>query len=125
MDESMLCFGCHEFDRQLQERPLQHKPFSNGNCGACHDPHATSNRWVLIKASESVCFQCHDPDKQPLKNHIHPYNVKPKNASKMDLQLSKSGKLECLTCHNPHSSYSEHLLRGNQKITCYGWHKDM
>jgi predicted CXXCH cytochrome family protein len=122
--EEVLCFTCHEFGRESREMPVQHKPFRDGNCGACHDPHATGNRWVLAKSSEKLCFECHSPDKGKFKDHIHPYNVKPKKQHLSSVKLSDSGTLECLSCHNPHASRSEHLLRSKQEITCLGCHTE-
>lgn len=120
----VLCYSCHEFSRELKNRPIQHPPFETGKCTKCHDPHSTNNRWVLIKRSETVCFQCHDPNEEPLKNHIHPYDVKPKRKWKTSLELSDQGKLECLTCHNPHASFSGHLLRSEQSNSCLGCHQE-
>lgn len=122
--QEVLCFSCHEFNREFKELPIQHKPFRDGNCDACHDPHATSNRWVLAKSSEELCLECHSPEEEPFKNHIHPYNVKPKKRKSSVVQLSESGTLECISCHNPHASQTKHLLRSNQKNTCLGCHAD-
>jgi predicted CXXCH cytochrome family protein len=122
--EEVLCFSCHEFGREFKEMPLQHRPFSEGRCGVCHDPHATSNRWVLSKSSEELCFECHAPDKEPFKNHTHPYNVKPKQRKLKSVKLSESGILECISCHNPHASMSEHLLRHGNGTGCFGCHTE-
>lgn len=122
--EEILCFGCHEFTKEFTTMPVQHPPFATGRCGRCHDPHATANRWVLVKSSETVCLECHDPDGEGLQNHNHPYNVKPVRPLTEDLKLSSKGRLECLSCHNPHATHSEHLLRINQKYTCIGCHSD-
>lgn len=121
----ILCYTCHEFSRDQKELPVQHIPFMKGNCTSCHNPHAASGKWVLSKSSELLCAQCHDPNKPPLVNHTHPYNVKPKDSGKIDLKLSSAGKLECLTCHNPHAGKSEHLLRSDQQFACLGCHKDI
>lgn len=122
--EEVLCFSCHEFGRESKEMPVQHKPFLEGKCAACHDPHATSNRWVLARSSEKLCFECHSPGEGNFKNHIHPYNVKPKRKSISSVELSESGTLECISCHNPHASNSEHLLRCEQDNMCTGCHTE-
>ncbi len=122
--EEVLCFSCHEFNREFKEMSHQHKPFRDGHCGACHDPHATSNRWVLSKSSEDLCFECHSSEEGLFKNHTHPYNVRPKKRYMGSIQLSKSGKLECISCHDPHASSSEHLLRCDQENTCLGCHTE-
>jgi predicted CXXCH cytochrome family protein len=122
--EEVLCFTCHEFGREFMDMPVKHKPFLDGKCGTCHDPHATSHRWVLAKSSENLCFECHIPGKGTFKNHNHPYNIKPRNKKLTSVQLSDSGTLECLSCHNPHASYSEHLLRSEAEDMCLGCHAE-
>jgi predicted CXXCH cytochrome family protein len=123
--QEILCFSCHDFQRESRELPIQHAPFEMGRCGACHDPHATANRWVLVKSSEEVCLTCHDPEEDGMDFHSHPFNVKPSRRYKSNLQLSSSGRLECLSCHNPHASQTEHLLRVTQTNTCVGCHAEM
>jgi predicted CXXCH cytochrome family protein len=123
-EEEVLCFSCHEFEREFKDMPFQHEPFLGGHCGDCHDPHATDNRWVLSRSSEDLCFKCHTPDEGVFKNHVHPYNVKPKSRYSSSVRLSESGTLECISCHNPHAGRKEHLLRSNQKNTCLGCHKE-
>jgi len=122
--EEVLCFSCHEFGHEMKELPIQHKPFLEGKCGVCHDPHATSNRWILAKSSEKLCFECHSPGEGNFKNHTHPYNVKPKRRTTSSVELSEFGTLECISCHNPHASQSEHLLRCVQDNTCQGCHTE-
>lgn len=118
--QEILCVSCHfEIEDEMQYEFL-HPPFEKGSCVSCHDPHATNNRWVLIKDSEELCLKCH----KELDFHRHPYNVKPKRQLATDLKLADSGNLECITCHNPHAADTEHLLRVNQGVTCFGCHPD-
>ncbi len=123
--EEILCFSCHDFQQEYKEWPVQHPPFRDGKCGACHDPHATSNKWVLVKSSEVLCIECHGKQKDFLKNHGHPFNVKPKRSISNNIKLSDDGKLECLSCHLPHAGKSAHLLRSEQRNECLGCHKEM
>lgn len=120
----ILCFTCHKFTKVFKDLPVQHPPFANGKCVACHDPHSTANRWVLVKSSETVCLECHDPEGDGMDFHSHPYNVKPKKPLTSKLELSPKGRLECISCHNPHATDSEHLLRITQKFTCIGCHAE-
>jgi predicted CXXCH cytochrome family protein len=101
-----------------------HKPFIDGQCGGCHDPHATNNEWVLKKSSEEICLNCHKPDTD-LLNHRHPYNTKPKKKLASDLKLTPDGLLECLSCHNPHSSKQPHMLKTEMDAICIGCHMDL
>ncbi len=119
--QEILCFSCHFETEEKRKLKIQHPPFHSGKCGSCHDPHATSHKWVLIKDSEYLCLNCHQ-DSNGLDFHQHPYNVKPKRNLEADLKLTDRGKLECLSCHNPHATESEHLLRVNSEVTCMGCH---
>ena len=123
-DTGVLCASCHPMDRQAR-RAVQHEPFEKGRCAACHDPHATNNRWVLVMKSEELCLKCHgDGGGGTMSRHDHPYNVKPKNPLAKNIELSSRGRLECISCHDPHSSESKHLLRTSQEDTCVGCHPE-
>ncbi len=104
-------------------KQIQHKPFLKGKCGQCHDPHSTNHKWVLVKNSQEICVPCHMPDGE-LKYHNHPFNVKPKRRLLSPLELTDSGQLECLSCHNPHATETKHLLRTSQGHSCLGCHPD-
>ena len=88
----------------------------------CHDPHATNHKWVLVKDSQELCMTCHTRDE--LSDHNHPYDVKPKRRKQYNLRLTEKGKLECLSCHEPHHGTTQHLLRTDQQFTCIGCHED-
>ena len=122
-DVEILCGSCHAIVDEIENKTYSHKPFQRGLCGKCHDPHSTNNKWVLVKDSQEVCLPCHVSEGL-LKHHDHPFNVKPKKALSTPLQLTDSGRLECLSCHNPHATDTEHLLRTDQEHTCLGCHPD-
>jgi len=121
--EDILCGSCHSVVDDNKNRKTRHRPFEYGNCRGCHDPHATNYKWVLLRNSQELCLTCHDGDKMK-EFHNHPYNVKPKHKLATPLKLTESGQLECLSCHQPHASDSEHLLRITQEHTCRGCHTD-
>jgi predicted CXXCH cytochrome family protein len=121
--EQILCFSCHEDTESDLRKRFVHQPFLRGQCGECHDPHSTNNRWVLVKRSEELCLSCHG-QQEKLKTHNHPYNVTPKKPLRVDLKLTEDGKLECLSCHEPHSAKVEHLLTGIQEFSCISCHDD-
>lgn len=122
--EILLCASCHSnIEDELEENDL-HQPFKNGDCAKCHDPHSTNNRWVLLKSSEQLCLNCHK-EQGTMEVHLHPYNVKPRQKLNVNLELTDKGDLECISCHYPHSSNSEHLLKVTEDFTCMGCHADM
>lgn len=117
-----ICLPCHPM-AEANQRPVQHRPFLEGKCTACHDPHATSHRWVLVRDSEELCLTCHDAaEGGDLRNHTHPYNVKPKQKLAQNLELTPRGRLECLSCHDPHATNSVRLLRTDAGNICMGCH---
>lgn len=121
--QEVLCITCHqEIDKKF-DLPVQHEPFRLSKCVSCHDPHATNNKWVLVKESEELCLNCHMKS-NGLDFHQHPYNVKPKRKLEADLKLTERGNLECISCHDPHATKAQHLLRVDSEITCMGCHPD-
>lgn len=120
---NVLCISCHTDVESQMNDLVVHKPFIDGQCNGCHDPHSTNNEWVLKKSSEEICLNCHKP-KSTLKNHKHPFNVKPKNKLMANLELTAEGRLECLSCHNPHSSKRRFMLKSETDTICVGCHKD-
>ncbi len=121
--EQILCFSCHSFTEKQLSQKVVHEPFRRGRCSECHDPHAANNKWVLVKSTESLCLGCHNLEENQ-KWHEHPYDVKPRNKVAAHLKLTEKGRLECLSCHNPHASRSEHLLKIGDEFTCLGCHEE-
>lgn len=118
----VLCLFCHtSIDEQTD--PVQHAPFSSGYCVECHDPHATGNRWVLNRSSGVLCIDCHEKVVTG-SSHRHPVDAMPKTALKKELALNDEGRLECLTCHHPHSGSAQFLLRTSGGNACLGCHPE-
>jgi len=124
LPEDMLCFECHSDVEKQVKALVVHQPFIEGKCGECHDPHSTNNEWILKVKSEAVCLSCHDPEGD-LKEHEHPFAVKPKRKLQNHLELTSDGRLECLTCHNAHSSDQTHMVKSDSNLICLGCHMDL
>lgn len=124
LPEDMLCFECHSDVEKQVNALVVHKPFLEGKCGGCHDPHSTNNEWILKQKSETVCMSCHDPEGD-LKTHAHPFDVAPKRKLQDHLRLTSDGRLECLTCHNAHSSDQTHMVKSESHVICLGCHMDL
>ena len=118
----VLCLFCHTSMDEMVD-PVQHKPFRDGKCVICHDAHATGNRWVLTKSSGELCLDCHREDVVP-GNHRHPIDRKPNNRLETNLTLTDRGRLECLSCHHPHTGKASYLLRSDGLNGCIGCHKE-
>ncbi len=120
----VLCLYCHTSVAGMDERVI-HEPFEDGGCTDCHDPHATGNRWVLLKETGELCIGCHEDDIQP-DNHRHPIGGhKPKGDLIAGLTLDNDGRLDCLTCHLPHGSQADYLLRSSDTNGCRECHPEM
>jgi len=94
-----LCIWCHK-DKSAAEalaRGLQLHPTSaKGDCYACHDPHQSTNPYMLLEKPQQICIPCHkDPKIMELAAHKEPG--------------------ECLSCHNPHMGKDRKLLTKDYK----------
>ena len=75
-----------------------HGPFAMGACDVCHDAKDRSRRpGRVLKASNDLCYDCHDEFKKRVKNHPAP----------PALQASKGA---CISCHSPHNALKKKLL---------------
>src|SRR5574337_1680249 len=52
-----LCFRCHEIKL---DKKYVHGPLASGGRLACHDPHGSRYRYMLIAESGTFCLHCHD-----------------------------------------------------------------
>jgi predicted CXXCH cytochrome family protein len=81
--------------KELQKSKSVHKPFGEGRCTACHDPHGTKNEKSLVAIVPQLCFKCHDP-KSPRLAEVH-----------RGFSLAEAN---CAACHDPHGSNGLHLM---------------
>lgn len=106
---SSLCFTCH--GTEMFTKSVQHGPVAEGDCIACHFPHASENSSLLIAspAEAKLCFECHEDRKEDftMKNVHAPVEE------------------DCSQCHDPHSSEAAfQLLEPGGKL-CASCHEDM
>jgi predicted CXXCH cytochrome family protein len=113
-----LCFKCHA--KEKYTRKYVHK-VALGGCGArCHNPHSSDYPRLLSMQVGETCIGCHRM--QQSGTHIvalpggrtHPISgvADPKNRKK---------EMNCVSCHNPHSSNYEKLFTTKRK--CVRCHK--
>lgn len=85
-----LCFHCHEFPT---DKKYVHGPLASGGCIACHDPHSSRYRYMLLSRSDGFCLHCHRRE-DIARNPVH------------------AGVGEtCTTCHDAHMSNEKYLLK--------------
>jgi DmsE family decaheme c-type cytochrome len=100
-----LCYGCHNTIRAQFEMPSKHR-VNEGfmECTDCHNPHGAfaatwrmGTRPRMVEQSvtnEPPCLKCHTDKRGPFVFEHPPVRVE-----------------GCETCHNPHGSMNQKLLR--------------
>lgn len=96
-----LCYSCH--DESKFKGKSVHQPVASGMCTACHNPHQSDFRKILLKDVPDLCYNCHEESKFKGKSGHTAVGM-------------------CTGCHSPHSSNSDKLLKDNQPELCYTCH---
>lgn len=88
-------------------------PTIKQDCGICHVTDDGGTLLLLKKAPSELCLDCH-PDRKAPSEHV--VDVIPS----MDVQSLPldNGKISCITCHDPHNSYFESMLRTSPEKLC-------
>lgn len=101
-----LCNTCHNTSKQFT-KTVVHKPFADGKCLTCHNPHGSNNPFILVDDTASTCRSCHNQVKYASKKMQHkPFE-----------------KGWCVVCHTGHASDVEARLHEPQKELCLGCHQ--
>ena len=119
-DSKVLCGKCHSDTMELQGRlavkeaqekaaakgrairgALTHSPIQEGNCEACHGPHASDSANLLKQPSiVKLCEVCHDWS----KHQSHPMGAKAVDSR------NKNITMDCLSCHRSHGTGNRYLI---------------
>jgi predicted CXXCH cytochrome family protein len=75
----------------------------DGDCTACHAPHAGADKNLLKKTGPSLCWQCHDNFLDKVK-------------------FTHDVVEDCNGCHNPHATDVKELLNKSMPGLCYDCH---
>lgn len=111
-----LCFNCHDED-EFADRTT-HGPVAEGQCLACHKPHASEHEFLLKAEPPELCFTCHDRRLKDAKGRTLPSPKRLFEAADMKLHLPFSEGM-CLSCHRPHASENYRLLAAPYPETLY------
>lgn len=87
-----LCFVCH---KDFLKGEFQHGPAAVGDCLACHAPHSSSNKALLIVKKEVLCSRCHKEERL---------------AQAMHDRFRDKG-IACVECHDPHAGRDRFFLK--------------
>jgi predicted CXXCH cytochrome family protein len=136
VEERNLCGQCHtdtlQYQARLaekaqQEKPtskaqvekgaLTHAPIQDGNCSACHLPHASDGPRLMREASiVETCATCHDW----LKHTTHPMGDKFRDMRNRNLSV------DCLSCHRSHGTgYRYMITAATATDLCVQCHKQL
>ncbi len=111
-ERNATCLSCHDRTARLFWQGSQHES-RDVACTSCHTLMTNaSERAQLKKATVTeTCAQCHPQRAAQLARFSHmPF---------------REGKLDCASCHNPHGSPTEKLLKGNSvNDVCYSCHAE-
>jgi predicted CXXCH cytochrome family protein len=107
-----LCFNCH--DKAMMEKKYKHEAAVK-NCFNCHLPHTADQPFMLKDDLKTLCMSCH---KKVENTHMHGMFKNPY------VDLVTGELVNCISCHNPHSSDNEKLTNGDRhRVLCTRCHK--
>ena len=102
------CFQCHLDKRGEFALPNSH-PVEHGkmSCSDCHDPHqgdAIMGGGTRMMSSNETCLKCHESQRGPF---VFEHEALRDN---------------CTTCHNPHGTVNEKMLKARNQTLCLQCH---
>lgn len=73
-------------------------------CAACHFKHASDQKRLLAKGEENLCFKCHNTTANSMSGrNIQDEFQSVTTASYHDIYGRTGAKIECSSCHGPHT----------------------
>ena len=111
-DNNALCLGCHEKGNRILWRGSTHEQ-RDVACTNCHTimRNLTPKHQLAMATEIDTCSQCHKNKRAEIWRSSH--------------MPVREGKMTCSTCHQPHGSYNEALLKeATVNDTCYRCHAE-
>jgi predicted CXXCH cytochrome family protein len=111
----------------LREEPLAivHYPYQERECAACHDQQSLGN---MVEPEPGLCYMCHE-DFGATYEYLHGPVAGGYCTSCHDPHLSENEKLLrltgeqlCLHCHNPESVFKNEMHQDLEGMTCTDCH---
>jgi len=104
------CVSCHDphvSPRKGLVRAVGHPPFTNEDCGGCHQARGAAIQLALVAKPTELCLVCHSTvGREPGRTFAH--------------APARDG--ECASCHSPHASANERLLVKTGAALCADCH---
>ncbi|MEW6570406.1 MAG: cytochrome c3 family protein [Nitrospirota bacterium] len=133
-----LCYRCHTELKDGLSANHVHFPFRQGNCMACHNPHAGSLKGLMKEEINSLCLNCHQGTKKELQTKFVHNAIKKgmctdchsAHASKHGKLLNKAEKNLCLTCHEAitgqmNKTYAHLPFKNGECASCHDPHASL
>jgi predicted CXXCH cytochrome family protein len=134
-----LCVKCHKTDTPSFTKQHMNYPVAKAKCTTCHNPHGSDRGGILYNnvhkpVANRMCNQCHNDPTSPT-----PFATKKPGyelcrgchtaimneiAGKNKLHWPVMSKKGCLSCHNPHASTENKLLKAPLLVVCGQCHGD-
>ena len=111
-ERNAICLSCHERADRTYWKGSAHET-QNIACTNCHElMQKVSPKFQMAKSTEAeTCFQCHKDRRAQFERPSH--------------HPLREGDMTCSSCHNPHGSATDKLLReASVNETCYKCHAD-
>ena len=111
-DNNALCLGCHEKGNRILWRGSTHEQREVA-CTNCHTVmrNLTPKHQLAMATEIDTCSQCHKNKRAEIWRSSH--------------MPVREGKMTCTSCHQPHGSYNEALLKeATVNDTCYRCHAE-
>lgn len=146
-----LCLDCHDtavktpdgrtlsdMAAWLEENPNHHGPVKDGNCTACHQPHAAGFFRLLFKEYPpefyapfdlkryELCFSCHQADLvlEESGMGLTQFRQGDRNLHWLHVNKKKKGRT-CRACHEVHASKRPFHIRESVPFGSGGWMLDI
>jgi len=103
-----LCYTCHgDFKKDLDALPILHLAIKNENsCSACHSPHSSDDKKLLVSEQKKLCLSCHNKDVTATGEKAVNIKMLLANSKVIHPPVEKG----CVFCHQPHASSNNYLL---------------
>ena len=141
-----FCLGCHDrpidtghgrplrdIAAALVDRPNHHGPIREGNCCACHEPHASDHARLLtgkyasgfyapfdIKQYE-LCFRCHNQEQVSKESGTVLTGFRKGDLNLHWLHVNREKGRTCRACHEIHASRQPFHMRESVPFGDSGW----